>query len=151
MTTRHLTNEEIAGWPMGHGMGQELHVMECESCRKKVDEMSSALSFFRTAMHQWADTASVAPRTVAAKSHIQWMRLAVPVFAMLLLVLVPLLHRNTSKTLATPSPAETAQISDEQLSEEIDSDLQQSVPDSMMPLADVAQDAVNAVRQAKKR
>jgi hypothetical protein len=147
---RHLTDEEIAGWPMGHGMGQELHVMECETCRKKVDEMSSALSFFRTAMHHWADNAAVAQRSVAARNHIHWMRLAVPVFAMLLLVLVPFLHRNTSKTQPAPQNV-TAQITDEQLSEEIDSDLQQSVPDSMMPLADVAQHTVQAVRQAKKQ
>src|SRR4051794_20949407 len=97
MTTRHLTDEEIAGWPMGHGMGQELHVMECESCRKKVDEMSSALSFFRTAMHSWAENSAVAPRRVARKRPFQWLRIAVPVLAMLLLVLLPLLHRNTTK------------------------------------------------------
>lgn len=129
----HLSAEQISQWMIGERTPElEQHVAECADCRDELEQMEDALSQFRTAMRDPANSLP-APRWREPAAHAArswWPRL---VLASVLLVAaaLPVFWKVRSHEQAQREQAARA---DSQLLESVDSEISQAVPEPMEPL-----------------
>jgi predicted anti-sigma-YlaC factor YlaD len=135
----HLSAEQISQWMIGERTPQlEEHLAQCAACRGELAQMESALSQFRTAMRDPAN--SVPPpdwREPDPSAHwYSWSpRLALIAAALVILVAAPISWRVR---LHEQAVREQAALADSQLLESVDSEISQAVPEPMEPLVTLA-------------
>jgi anti-sigma factor RsiW len=147
----HLSAEQISQWMVGERAPEvERHLADCTACRAELEQLESALSHFRTAMREPAD--SVAPtawREPASQTpwH-SWPSLLLAVAALLVLVAVPLSWQARERQLAAESAQ--AALADSQLLESVDSAISKAVPEPMEPLVSMVSWNANSSDQNQK-
>jgi hypothetical protein len=131
--------------------GKEVGEIEAMESREEVRELAEALSLYRSAMTHLAERSSAHPRPAVQRSASPFrLRLLVgPVVGAALAagILLPVyghLHSHHAAVLqaentTTPDPASArASVDDTVLMNQIDSQLSETVPDALEPLADLS-------------
>jgi hypothetical protein len=146
----HLSPEQISQWMIGEGtLELERHLVGCAECRAELAQLKSALSHFRAAMREPANSA-VAPawQELASPVWYSWPRLLVAAAALLILVAVPLTWQAHERQ--QTAQAAQAALADSQLLERVDSAISQAVPEPMEPLVSLVSWNSNSTEQNQK-
>jgi predicted anti-sigma-YlaC factor YlaD len=151
----HLSAEQISQWMTGERTPQlEEHVAECAACRGELAQMESALSQFRTAMRDPAN--SIPPpdwREPAPSARwYSWSpRLVLVAAALVVLVAAPISWRvHVNQQASRAQAAAQAALADSQLLESVDSEISQAVPQPMEPLVTLATWNSSSAEQTQK-
>lgn len=132
----HLSAEQVSQWMIGERTPQlEEHLAQCAACRGELDEMEGALSQFRSAMR---DPANSAPPPVWREPSLRadwlaWPRLALAA-ALIIAVGLPVSREVRAHRQALREQAARAALADSQLLESVDAEISQAVPQPLEPL-----------------
>ena len=126
----HLTREQIDRLLIGDRVAEhQKHVAACEQCAKEVARMEAPLAALRGAVHAWSarqmSPAAVLPRSRFSGS----LRTAMAAGALVIAVAVGIEWRNHYAAEMTRA--------DDALLRQVDSEVAQSVPSSLEPLANL--------------
>jgi anti-sigma factor RsiW len=133
---RHLSERQMSEWALGERSPEmERHVGDCPSCRAELNLAGQALTAFRQSARQWSEQqlgAGVADAWKTGRSR-PWitfrsLRWACAVALVFLFAGVTVVWRNHRSAAVDSAEA------DAMLLKQIDTDVSQSVPDSMEPL-----------------
>lgn len=134
---KHLSSEQIARWMAGERTADERHALECPQCQAEIARMESALSKFRSAVHELGEEQS-AIQTVwtPERTRRAWgshqARWAAACIALLVMAVIPVYHSARERQRAEMVKADAA------LLEQVDAEISRAVPTTMEPLANLA-------------
>jgi hypothetical protein len=154
----HLTDEQLTEWLAGETNQQtQLHLADCAQCRAEAFELRSVISRYSIAMRWLADGARSAPvtenfafRRVLARHRPRWA--AATMLALLLAAPATWMWMKMPRTpLVNLQPIATAHsnlqpaasMSDDELLEAVNNDLNREVPQALSP--------VSAITMARNR
>lgn len=133
--TEHLSQKQIDRWLIGDRTAEvESHLNCCQVCAAEIGRMNESLALFGSAVRSWGEQQMGTPRVSDFRAPaFAWGRIGLAFAALSLVVAMPMLHhRPAARQLnAVVSPA----IDDERLLEQIQTEISQSVPSTMEPIA----------------
>jgi anti-sigma factor RsiW len=136
----HLTPQQIAEWITGDKIAEmDQHLRDCPECAAAVNRLAEPLALFRTTVRALSEQMEPAPLVLPAERPrratipLHW-RLAMATAAALMIAAIPI-ARHLRPVQQPAAPAPIAQISDDALLRQVESDLSRSVPTPMEPLA----------------
>lgn len=132
--TKHLSQEQIDGWLIGDRLAEVVsHLDSCQACAGQLSRVSESLALFGSAVRTWGQDQMGAPRAPQLSSPaFAWVRIGLAFAALSLAIAMPVLHRHlASQVTAAGSPA----VDDERLLQQIQTEISQSVPSTLEPIA----------------
>ena len=148
----HWTDEQMSAWTLGErNVGMAEHLAACDECRREVAELQGTLAEYRTSVQQAAAAddyrwvrirAGVAGRSVYQSHGLRWAfttALAMAALSIGLLV-------SPGKPPVQPKQ-HAAEMTDEQLLSEIQSDLSRSAPQALAPAETLQQERAAVLAQ----
>jgi predicted anti-sigma-YlaC factor YlaD len=160
--TAHLTHEELTNRLLSEpSMTVDAHLLDCEGCRKELDQLRSSVALFRDAAHGWSENAaSVSQRVIAIAPRrkalwtAEW---AVAAALLLVVVILPMVywqnrgHNVQSGSITSPADTFQAQVDkDNEMLSAVNSEIAESVPAPMQPLrVSLSYGSTNSANQAK--
>lgn len=143
----HLTNEELTNRLLDEpSMTVDAHLLDCELCRKELNEMRTSVAVFRSAAQAWSESVPAVDHSVVHIAHrpkrlwtAEWVVAAA--FLLVLMVLPALYfqdggsHPLVGSTQHLPAEVSPAQIQqDNELLSAVNSEIAEGVPAPMQPL-----------------
>jgi anti-sigma factor RsiW len=160
---RHLTDEELDAVVMGLGDAHASHVQECEACRARLEEMRAMVGSFREGVLLWSEreakTNTEILRSAQDDSKKSYGWRMVPAMGLAAALVVGVMtphwmqeHRQEAALRQTVQTPAAQPVSDDVLMQQVQQQLDESVPSSMTPLTALIQteDPHKAARQAKE-
>jgi hypothetical protein len=146
----HLTDEQLTQWLEGEDSPQtQSHLAGCAQCRTEAQELRDGISRYAIAMRRQADRAQslclagqFAPQKALARHRLRWA--AATALALLLAtptawIWMKMPHRPLVElqpiATARSSPQSAAAMSDDELLEAVNNDLNREVPQALAPVS----------------
>jgi hypothetical protein len=152
---QHWTDEQMSAWVLGERKVEMAeHLGMCEHCRRELSELQASLASYRTEVQQtvasdeyrWVRIrAAVASRTINRSHGLRWAVTTALALVALSLGLLVTPHRRPA------SPTPQAQMSDEQLLNEIQDDLSRSAPEALAPVETLQQERAAVLAEAQSQ
>lgn len=127
---RHLTEQEMDAWIVGdRSVEIERHVNVCPICERNLQLLVDSLDAFRTSVHEWSAAEIAGVRFAAARHSFGRNQFAPALAAILLCVLIVFLAQRFRSGSSDQASADAALLN------RVNSEISQSVPGAMEPLA----------------